>query len=202
MRVAPARAARCTACECNGRTQVLPTRASRALRSVLSICRSLARATYVAAMVRSRRRCALLGRFSCSAGDAAGRTGLPTFAAMHAQAPLRKLRRALRESIHWLRKPNRFPLRPRQRRFHSGRAVGRRLPGEPGVVFRRTVDRRSLVASVGADPPARQRLVRRDCAFHSPQWSSRRGRSSDEPPADRSRCTVGSLVGFAFRPRQ
>jgi hypothetical protein len=168
MRVASARAARCTACGCSGRTQVLPTRASRALRLVVSVCRSLARATYVAAMVRSRRRCALRGRCLCSAGDAAGRTACRrSQRCTHTQAPLRKLRRALRESIHrhWLRKPSRFPLRPRQRRFRSGRAVGRRLPGEPGVVFRWTVDRRALVGSVGADPRATQRRMRRDCAF-------------------------------------
>ncbi len=117
----------------------------------------------------------------------------------HTQAPLRKLRRALRESIHWLRKPSRFPLRPRQRRFRSGRAVGRRLPGEPGVVFRWTVDRRALVASVGADPPARQRWMRRDCAFSlAAVEPADVARSSDEPAADRSWSTVGSLVGFAL----
>ncbi len=37
------------------------------------------------------------------------------------------------------------------------------MPGEPVVVFRWTVDRRLLVAAVGADPPARQRRMRRDC---------------------------------------
>jgi hypothetical protein len=141
-------------------------------------------------MVRSRRRCALRGRCSCSAADAAGRTACRrSQRCTHAQAPLRKLRRALRESIHWLRKPSRFPLRPRQCR----------LPGEPVVAFRRTVDRRLLVGSVGADPPARQGRMRRDCALHSPQWSQPVvARSSDEPAADRSWCTVGPLVGFAF----
>ncbi len=98
----------------------------------------------------------------------------------------------------WLRKSNPFPLRPRRRCVHSGRAVGRRLPGEPIVVFRRTVDRRLLVASVGADPPARQGGCGGTAHFHSPQWSSRRDRSSDEARADRSGCTVGPLVGFAF----
>ena len=99
----------------------------------------------------------------------------------------------------WLRKSCRFPLRPRRRRVHSGRAVGRRLRGEPVVVFRWTVDRRSLVASVGADPPARQRRMRRDCAFslaavEQPDVADR----PTNPPADRSWCTVGPLVGFAF----
>ena len=52
----------------------------------VSTCRSLARATYAAAMVRSRQRCALRGRCSCSAGDACRSDGLPTLAAMHEAA--------------------------------------------------------------------------------------------------------------------
>jgi hypothetical protein len=85
-------------------------------------------------MVRSRRRCALHGRCSCSSVDAAGRIAC----------------------------------------------------------------RRSQRCTHAANPPARQRRMRRDCAYHSPQWSSRRGSSSDELPADWSWCTVGSLAGFAF----
>ncbi len=145
----------------------------------VSICRSLARGTSLGATVCSRQRCALLGRCSCSAVDAAGwaarrRSQL----CKHTEAPFRNLCRSLRSP--WLRKPSRFPLRPRRRCVHSGRAVGRRLPGEPIVVFRWTVDRRLLVASVGADPPARQGGCGVSAHFHSPQWSSRRGRSSDE----------------------
>ena len=116
----------------------------------VSICRSLARGTSLGATVCSRQRCALLGRCSCSAVDATGWASLRrSQLCKHTEAPFRNLCRSLRESIHWLRKPSRFPLRPRRRCVHSGRAVGRRLPGEPVVVFRWTVDRRLLVASSG-----------------------------------------------------
>ena len=66
----------------------------------VSICRSLARGTSLGATVCSRQRCALLGRCSCSAVDAAGwaarrRSQL----CKHTEAPFRNLCRSLRESM-------------------------------------------------------------------------------------------------------
>ncbi len=154
-------------------------------------------------MVRSRRRCALRGRRSCSAvGRKACRRSQRC---KHTQAPFRKLRRALRESIHWLRKPSRFPLRTRLLSFRT-RSGTPLAWGAGRAVFCRTVDRRSLVGSVGADPRARQRRMRRDCAFslaavQQPTLAGRADRPTNAA-ADRSWSTVGPLVGFAFRPRR
>jgi hypothetical protein len=67
---APASAARCTACGCHRRTRVSPTRARRMASTPLTgdvhtapLVPSRAPAS-LGAMVRSRLRCALLGRFS------------------------------------------------------------------------------------------------------------------------------------------
>jgi hypothetical protein len=153
-------------------------------------------------MARSRRRCALRGRCSCSALDAAGRTACRrSQRCKHAQAPFRKLRRALRESIHrhWLRKPSRFPLRPRQFRTRSGAALAwrarRGLPPDSGSALARRLGRGGPSGKARADAAGLRICTRRSGA-------AGRGRSSNEPAADRSWCTVGPLVGFAFRPRQ
>jgi hypothetical protein len=66
----------------------------------VSICRSVARGTSLGATVCSRRRCALLGRCSCSAVDAAGWTARRrSQLCKHTQAPFRNLCRSLRESM-------------------------------------------------------------------------------------------------------
>jgi hypothetical protein len=161
----------------------------------VSICRSLARGTSLGAAAGSAAHCWV----DAHAVQSMLPVGLPADVRSCASTPKHGFATCADPfGSPWLRESNRFPLRPRRRCVHSGRAVGRRLPAAPIVVFLWTVDRRLLVGSVGADPPARQRRMRRDCAFHSPQWSSRRGRSSDEAPADGSWCTVGPLVGFAF----
>jgi hypothetical protein len=147
-------------------------------------------------MVRSRRRCAPRGRRSCSALDAAGRTACRrSQRCTHAQAPLRKLRPALRESIHWLRKPSRFPLRPRQRRFRSGRAVGRRLRGEP-VVQSSSGHWIGTCSSARRGGPSGK--AKADAA--GLRIFTRRSGAAvvADRPADRSWCTVGPLVGSAF----
>ncbi len=125
-------------------------------------------------MVRSRRRCALHGRCSCSAVDACRSDCLPTLAAMHAHPSTVPQTAPSTSGAHrWLRKPSRFPLRPRPRRFRFGRAVGRRLRGEPNDCCL-PLDSGSALARrlAGADPPARQGRMRRDCVLHSPQRSS------------------------------
>jgi hypothetical protein len=78
----------------------------------------------------------------------------------------------------------------------------RRLPGEPVVVFRWTVDRRALVASSGRTLRQGKGGCGGTAHFTRRSGAAGRGRSPDEPAADRSWCTVGPLVGFAFRPRQ
>jgi hypothetical protein len=152
-------------------------------------------------MVRSRRRCALRGRCSCSAADAAGGTACRrSQRCTHAQAPFRKLRRALRESID-IGCGNRADSRLGRGSTalvpdaqwggacvespawsSSGQWIGARSSARPGRTLRQ--------GNGGCGGTAH---------FHSPQWSQPDiGRSSRRSVVDRSWCTVGPLVGFAF----
>jgi hypothetical protein len=100
----------------------------------VSICRSLERGTSPGPTVCSRQRCALRG-VDAHAVQSMLPVGLPADVLSCASTPRHRFATFCADPFGspWLRKSSRFPLRPRRRRVHSGRAMGRRLPGEPIV---------------------------------------------------------------------
>jgi hypothetical protein len=150
MRVASASAARCTACGCTGRTQVcrrehaehigrckhLPLPCARHLTRCYGLQPAALRTA--GSMLMQCSRCC---RLDCP----------PTFAAVQAHRSTVSQPVPIPSGVHGC--GNRT-----DSRLGRGGAARR-------VVLRWTVDRRLLVGSVGAASPARQRRMRRDCAF-------------------------------------
>jgi hypothetical protein len=132
MRVASASAARCTACGCIGRTQVfrrekaehfgrckhLPLPCARHLTRCYGLQPAALRTA--GSMLMQCGRCCL---FDCP----------PTFAAVQAHRSTVSQPVPIPSGVHGCGNRTDSRYRPRRRRVHSGRAVGRRLPGEPVV---------------------------------------------------------------------
>jgi hypothetical protein len=179
MRVASSSAARCTAFGCTGSTQVFRREQAEHFGPCKDLPLPCAREA-----PHSVLRSAAGGVAHCWVDAHAVQSmlpvGLPADVRSCASTPKhRSATCADPFGSPWLRKPNRFPLRPRRRCVHSGRAVGRRLPGEP-IDRGLPPDSGSALARrlAGADPPARQGGcggMRRDCAFsltavEQPTW--------------------------------
>jgi hypothetical protein len=198
MRVASASAARCTACGCTGRTQVfrrehaehfgrckdLPLPCARHLTRCYGLQPAALRTAGSMLM-----QCSRCYRLDCP----------PTFAAVQAHPSTVSQPVPIPSGVHGCGNRTDSRLGRGGAAFIPDAQWGGACLGSPSiVVFLWTVDRRLLVASVGADPPARQGGCGGIAHFTRRSGAAGRGRSSDEPAADRSWCTVGPLVGFAF----